>query len=274
VTIRLFTNNDVTAFLELAAQENWVAGEWEFTFLLSRFPQGCFTAIGKAGAAKGFVTSLLHERSGWIGNLIVADHYRGSGIGTALFRKALEALQSAGAETIWLTASKAGVPLYERHGFRAIDSIFRWIGTGRQRHEAHISITPHEKLATTSYLRDAEAWSDRRQALLDVTADRGTLFQKGPGFIVRQPSGGDMQLGPFLAEDAAGAECLFDEAIWGVSPATKIVLDAPASNHAALRLFKRRRMKIAGSSMLMYAGKKPAYRAEWIYGLATMGSCG
>jgi hypothetical protein len=33
-------------------------------------------------------------------------------------------------------------------------------------------------------------------------------------------------------------------------------------------------MRISGSNELMYAGVKPAYQSEYIYGLATMGSCG
>jgi ribosomal protein S18 acetylase RimI-like enzyme len=274
MTIKPFCTGDISTFLAFAAQENWVAGEWEFAFLLNNFPEGCFTACAHSGEPAGFVTSLLHEKSGWIGNLIVSEPFRGTGIGTVLFRKALEALQSAGADTIWLTASKAGEPLYAKQGFTAIDTIFRWIGTGQQRHEAHVSITQHEKLSEASYLLDSEAWGDRRQALLDVTANRGTFLQKGSGFIVLQPSGDDMQLGPFLAGDAAGAEILFNEAAGEVSSATKIVLDAPASNFAALRFYKQKRMTVAGSSMLMYAGKKPAYRADLIYGLATMGSCG
>ena len=53
-----------------------------------------------------------------------------------------------------------------------------------------------------------------------------------------------------------------------------VCLDAPASNRTGLLLFNRNRMRISGSNELMYAGVKPAYLPEYIYGLATMGSCG
>jgi hypothetical protein len=33
-------------------------------------------------------------------------------------------------------------------------------------------------------------------------------------------------------------------------------------------------MRVTGSTELMYAGVKPDYRPEMLYGLATMGSCG
>ena len=132
--IEPFRIDDIVTFLALSAAERWVAELWEFELLLAEFPQGCFTARGDNGEIVGFVTSFCHLRSGWIGNLIVRPKHRGSGVGKALFRKTLEALRVAGAETIWLTASKSGMPLYEKHGFIRVDTIIRWVGTGRQRH--------------------------------------------------------------------------------------------------------------------------------------------
>lgn len=269
-----FRKEDITAFLNLAAAEGWVAEAWEFDFLLSAFPSGCFAVRDEAGVAVGFVTSLLHERSGWIGNLIVADGQRGKGVGEALFVKALEALQAAGAKTAWLTASKMGKSLYEKHGFAVIDTIFRWTGFGRQRHEAYdTQVYSPITLSSVSGI-DHQAWGDRRDALLTTTVGRGNLLIAESGFLVIQPCGDAMQFGPFSALDHSAAGHIFDLALRTVPPGTKVYLDAPASNHSAMRLFRGRRMGIAGANELMYAGVKPAYRADFLYGLATMGSCG
>src|SRR5450631_1112122 len=116
MTIEPLQADDIASFLKMASAENWVAEPWEFTYLLSVFPAGCFCMRDSDGKAIAFVTSLQHEKSGWIGNLIVADEFRGKGIGDALFRKVLEALQAAGVETFWLTASNMGRSLYERYG--------------------------------------------------------------------------------------------------------------------------------------------------------------
>lgn len=274
MTIEPFTPADIAAFLELAAAENWVAEPWEFEFLLSAFPQGCFAAHGDNGETAGFVTALLHDRSGWIGNLIVAEQFRGRGIGAALFRNALEALRMAGAHTVWLTASKSGMPLYEKHGFTCMDTIIRWVGTGSQRPAANFGTTEQDAIALSSHDLDTYAWGDRRATLFEATARRGRLLQNESGFILQQPCGNAVQFGPFSAVNGSTAELLFETASRRVALGTKIVLDAPASNRSALRLFNRSSMKIAGSSLLMYAGKKAAYRPELIYGLATMGSCG
>lgn len=272
--IKPFRRDDITPFLSLAAAENWVAEPWEFEFLLSEFSQGCFAAYGANGETAGFVTSLRHDRSGWIGNLIVSAEYRGQGVGERLFVSALEVLRAAGVETFWLTASKSGQALYEKHGFTSIDTVVRWVGTGRQRLAAHAAASEREGMKSSSHDLDTHAWCDCRAALLDATAHRGELLQSESGFIVKQPCGDAVQFGPFPALNGSSAERLFDTLSRTVALGTKIFLDAPAANRSALRLFNRKKMKIAGSNVLMYAGKKPDYRPELIFGLATMGSCG
>jgi ribosomal protein S18 acetylase RimI-like enzyme len=127
-----FRHEDLTAFLTLAAEENWICGQGEFDFLLRQFPQGCLAArIDDTPVA--FITAIKYGTSGWIGNLIVRRDLRGKGIGNVLMRKALAVLLDAGARTIWLTASEAGKSIYERLGFGAVDLVERWYGTGTGR---------------------------------------------------------------------------------------------------------------------------------------------
>jgi len=272
--IEPFCTVDVLPFLQLAASENWIAESWEFDFLLSSFPKGCFKARDDNGEAAGFVTAIRHEQSGWIGNLIVAEKYRGRGIGENLFRGAMRSLWLAGVRTIWLTASTEGKSLYKKCGFSSIDTIIRWRGSGRQGSIGHDPQVFNNSLTGIVADIDCQAWGDRRDALLAVTAGRGRVISDDGGFAVIQPCGDSRQIGPFLARERGVAEQLLAEAQRTVGSKTELYLDAPASNRAALRLFNRRRMRIVGSSELMYAGAKPDYRPELIYGLATMGSCG
>jgi ribosomal protein S18 acetylase RimI-like enzyme len=279
--IEPFRTDDIEPFLGLAAAENWVAESWEFEFLLSEFPQGCFAVRSDSGEAAGFVTSLRHERSGWIGNLIVPAEYRGQGIGESLFLKALDALWAAGMETVWLTASKSGMPLYQKFGFNSVDTIIRWVGTGRQRHATHETAAVCDNRDLLLNAIDDRSWGDRRAALLAATAGRGRTLQQESGFVVVQPCGDALQIGPFSALDESTADALQSTAdallkavLQTIPRETKVYLDAPASNRSALRLFNRTKLRISGSNELMYAGVKPAYKPEYLYGLATMGSCG
>jgi len=272
--IEPFRIDDIAPFLELAAAEGWVAEPWEFEFLLANFPEGCFTVRGVTGETAGFVTSLRHDRSGWIGNLIVAHQFRGIGIGEALFRKVLEALFDSGVETVWLTASKSGLPLYQKCGFSRIDTIIRWSGSGRKRLAGHETMPACDNADPLLNDIDSRAWGDRRAALVAVTAGRGKVLRHESGFVVVQPVGDDMQLGPFSAPGYSTADPLLKAALNTIPSGTKVCMDAPASNRTAMLLFNRNRMRITGSNELMYAGVKPAYRPELLYGLATMGSCG
>jgi GNAT superfamily N-acetyltransferase len=251
MNIEPFRAEDIALFLRLATVENWVAEKWEFDFLLSEFSQGCFTARGEDGQVAGFVTALRHDRSGWIGNLIVSAEYRGQGIGKQLFVKAFEALLSSGVETIWLTASASGKALYVAYGFSCIDTVIRWTGTGRQRHATHDATDEITSAGPFVSGIDCQAWGDRREALLEATVGRGKLLQEETGFTVIQPCGAAHQFGPFTARDSATAERIFDAAHGRILHGSKIYLDAPASNRAALRLFNRKRLRIAGSTELM-----------------------
>jgi GNAT superfamily N-acetyltransferase len=269
-----FLADDISDFLTLAIAEGWVAEPWEFAFLLGAFPEGCFCMRDCDGKGIAFVTSLQHEKSGWIGNLIVAEGFRGKGLGEALFRKAMEALQGVGVATFWLTASNSGKSLYEKFGFKSLDTVIRWSGTGRKRNALQTRHTHSaEPLSSVSWL-DSQAWGDHRESLLAATIGRGHLLLESSGFMVIQPCGGAMQFGPFSAQDSGDAEYIFLCALGTVPQETRVYIDAPLSNRSAVRLFNRRGMRITGSTELMYAGAKPDYRPEMLFGLATMGSCG
>lgn len=269
MNIQPFHREDIGRFLALATAERWVAEAWEFDFLLSAFPEGCFSARDEAGEAVGFVTSLRHERSGWIGNLIVDQHHRGKGAGQALFVRSLEVLCEAGVETVWLTASKMGKSLYERHGFASIDTILRWTGQGRG-----LSASPRCFRALLDPDIDEMGWGDRREALLDAVGGRGSVLASGSGFTVIQPCGRAVQIGPLAALNTAHAALLLDDALAEIAPGVKAYIDAPAGNREVAGLLQQRGFRSQGTNELMYAGAKPAYRPEYIYALATMGSCG
>lgn len=271
MTIEPFRREDIPSFLGLAATENWVAEPWEFDFLLSSFSGGCYSARDEAGAAIGFVTSLRHDVSGWIGNLIVDRRYRGCGVGEALFLGALDHLRNSGVETFWLTASKMGKALYEKHGFNSTDTIIRWTGkTGESVGPGSAPAAP----GVCDAALDRLGWGDRRDGLLEATSRRGTVLVEDSAFAVIQPCGDAAQLGPFSALSPDRAARLLDRALNSLPAGMTVYVDTPACNRGAVALLQERGFRDHGTNVLMYAGVTPDYRPEYIYGLATMGSCG
>ncbi|TSK07994.1 MAG: GNAT family N-acetyltransferase [Geobacter sp.] len=263
-----FRNEDIAPFIALATAEGWICGEWELKFLLQSFPQGCL--VKRDGSeVLGYVTSLRHAESAWIGNLLVAPQHRRRGIGVELMHGAIDALLHAGVKTVWLTASAKGVDLYRKLGFVTIDSINRWVGEGGVV-RTPFSAAPIDRRVIGKV--DAYGWGDRREALLQVTSSRGRVFCGDSSFLCTQHWEGGMQVGPWGALGDEQAAALFELAL--CSTAEPIFLDVPAGNVAAASLLARKGFSIRGNNALMYLGAVPAYHPQGVYALASMGSMG
>jgi ribosomal protein S18 acetylase RimI-like enzyme len=267
--IERFTHNDIETFLRYASAENWISTKWELKFLLGSFPEGCFKCTAD-GLPIAFVTSIKYDKCGWIGNLIVDESRRGEGIGSSLMVKALEALRTAGSETVWLTASADGKPIYERLGFRELDVIDRWKGTGLKGDaERNYRISLREAITM-----DSLGWGDRRDALLSATFRRGKVFAAQGGFLVIQGYGALAQGGPWICTDCGNAPILLDAALAENAETVEIAMDVPGKNSAASALLLSRGFAVAGRTSLMFLGAMPAYRPEFVFALGSMGSMG
>ena len=261
-----FTPNDIHPFLDLAKDEGWISTRRELAFLLERSPDGCLVCH-EDGKQVGFVTAVRYGKSGWIGNLLVASEARGRGIGTALFKQAMQVLQSNGTSTVWLTASTYGRPIYERNGFQLCDQVRRWerLGEGEQQLKPAVAVLPDWQ--EIDYL----GWGDSRNELLAYAAANGTAVGADEGFLVLQRLGNSQQIGPFGALNSSIAEQLLEQMLPGTG---RVLLDVPSSNRVASKLLTSRGFTVNSEVDLMYAGQPPAYHAEHIYGLASMGSMG
>ncbi len=261
-----FTPDDIHPFLALAKDEGWISTRRELAFLLERSPESCLVCH-EAGRPVGFVTAVRHGKSGWIGNLLVEAAARGRGIGTSLFKQAMQIIQREGVQTVWLTASSYGRPIYERNGFTACDQVRRWerIGTNAELPEPQVSIS--QDWQEIDYL----GWGDSRNELLAYAAANGTAVGAEQGFLVVQRLGSSRQIGPFGALNSSTAEQLLEQVVVG---AGRLLLDAPSSNRAASKLLTSRGFTVNSEVDLMYAGKPPAYHPEHIFGFASMGSMG
>lgn len=258
----------IAGFLELAAAEGWVSDRAELEFLLRTFPAGCLVQEID-GEIAGCVTAVKYERSGWIGNLIVKGSQRGGGIGSQLFRAALGALEEAGAETVWLTASAAGAPLYRKLGFQTVDTIHRWSGSGKPAPSLDWGSNP----AIVKEV-DREGWGDRRRAIFRMMGKYGRLVTVADGFLGCRSLAGGLQLGPFGCRSTAVAEQLLTGLLHDGADEIPLCLDSPGRNREAAALLHARGFMVGGSTLLMYRGRLPEYTPERIFALASMGSYG
>jgi ribosomal protein S18 acetylase RimI-like enzyme len=262
-----FLEEDISPFLALAREEGWICDLWEFLFLLKSFPEGCFV-YREGNSTLGYITSVRYGKSGWIGNLLVEPQARSRGIGRRLMEQTVATLLKHGVETVWLTASEQGAGLYQRLGFKTIDTIFRWTGKGTVARPVEPAAPDFESMRVV----DQVGWGDRRDSLLEVTCSRGRIYSGTDGYLCCQPWQNGMQIGPWGCLSPPQAEQLFDQALSGAGK--RVFLDVPAGNPMAIALLIEKGFEVKGSNALMYLGADPQYRPEKVFALASMGSMG
>ena len=119
---------------------------------------------------------------------------------------------------------------------------------------------------------DSAGWGDQRNALLNVTGERGQVICGDSSFVCVQHWQQGTQLGPWGAIFEGQAAALLDLAL--DAAAKYVFLDVPAGNLAAAALLTRKGFSIKGSNTLMYLGVKPKYSPQQVFALASMGSMG
>jgi ribosomal protein S18 acetylase RimI-like enzyme len=216
-------------------------------------------------------------RIAWIGMVLVDEAARRQGIGQRMLGHAETYLSERGVETVALDATPAGIPLYERLGYRARYGLERWRGivadaaTLDEQAAASVDAAPPPRASTSpaysprapGQATDADVRPMRATDLPAVAAfdlqafgtDRArilrALFEGHPGdcvvaerhgalggYALSRPGARAWHLGPLVAEDAITADRLAGAALQR-HRGTEVVMDIVSSNRAAVALAGR-----------------------------------
>jgi predicted N-acetyltransferase YhbS len=170
--------------------------------------------------------------TGWLGNVAVADDVRGQGLGRALSETAVDGMRQAGVETVLLTATKLGQPIYERLGFAD-----EGLSYGLWERETSLTLAC-DRSATVQpagmgdvLRQDAEATGEDRHSYLEPFADRARVpaGRGQAGYRVGLPWGG----GPIIAANPASARPLIVDMIQA-SPKARLAFPETNTHGAAL----------------------------------------
>lgn len=184
--------------------ENWTSEtEEEFQGFYAHAPEGCLVAE-QDGRLVGMGVATAYQEVGFLGQIIVAKHSRGMGVGGRMVAALQAHLLGLGVGSIYLDATQAGAPLYERHGFRKLQPSLRFSGT---LHGAAWSAMRSMTAADLDqvYALDRQFWgADRRfflQRRLDLhPALCHVLEREGgiAGFVMARPRNGRLWVGPWV----------------------------------------------------------------------------
>ncbi|MEW6346910.1 MAG: GNAT family N-acetyltransferase [Paraburkholderia sp.] len=219
VRFRPLTAGDLPAAHELSVAVKWPhrREDWEFALNLG-------AGVG-AEDPSGLLGTALHWKFGAdhasLGMVIVAPEQQGRGIGRDLMTRTMDAL---GERTTFLNATRAGQPLYEKFGFKAIGSIHQHQGTGGA-HPPAVQLAPGERIRPLgardpdrlAALLNRAAGYDRAAvlaALLNV-AEGVVLDRDGEpvGFALLRRFGRGHVIGPLVAPHVEGAQALISHLV-------------------------------------------------------------
>lgn len=218
--------SDWQIFSAQAAKEGWRIPVKEMALWRGPLQHGVL-ALRYAKRFAGLITLVGYGVGAWIGNLLVMPEMRGRGFGAGLLDAGISQLTGQGVRTLWLTASKAGLPLYQRRGFKTVGAVERWIRPALGGTLIKTAPLRGKPCAAADLLQeDVRVWGERR-ALLDFLLPEGELLQAADHRALLQQEPGMHILGPWFAPPAREKEAraLLVSALAVACPSKELVVE-------------------------------------------------
>jgi GNAT superfamily N-acetyltransferase len=265
VSYRSFARGDIATAHELSLEVGWPhrVQDWEFVQRL-----GAGYVAHEQGRVIGTMLFWRHDRrTASLGMVIVSPAHQGQGIGSKLMSLALDDLQG---RSVYLTATAAGQPMYERYGFQPIDTVQQHQGNA-----AHVPLVPlpvGERLRPVgksdaprlaSLATRAAGFSRTRVVSRLLEVSEGIVLDRGGeaiGFALFRRFGHGYVIGPTIAPDARRAKVLISH--WAaLNPQRFLRVDVQASTGLG-DWIQGLGLKNVGGGVTMVKGKAPAKDAR------------
>ncbi|MEU6440360.1 GNAT family N-acetyltransferase [Streptomyces sp. NPDC047046] len=212
--IRRLTGSDIPACLKLAVDRGWPAEEERWRLLLN-VGEG-YGWAGADGALTGAVVLTPYgTAAAVVGLMLVASQHAGQGIGRALMEHLLD--RADGHDSVFLFATPAGRPLYEKFGFQHVHDVAKHMGTFTPPHpdpSVRTGPLPPGALERIEALDARALGYDRSRLLRRLTGFteriRVAYGAEGriTGYGAAWHNAGCTAVGPVIAPDAATARTL------------------------------------------------------------------
>ena len=264
-TLRLLTEKDVPAAMELSTQAGWNQTPEDWRMLIQLDSKGCF-GVEVEGQLVATTTLLCYGRAlAWVGMVLTRIEWRGRGFARNLLTTALARADQLGIATVKLDATEQGQPVYEKLGFRAEQPVERWIREGSS-HPAEQSAS--EKTLNRAHLDlDSEAFGTDRSHLVHELGKRSAIFSTSGAYLFSRPGRVSDYIGPCVAKNREAAQLLMEERIRNSSAKTWF-WDAISQNRDAVSLAQGLGFKPQRHLLRMVRGKELSGNDNLIYAIA------
>ena len=256
-----------------AEAEGWNPGLDDAQRFLAADP-GAFLSTERDGEVVATVSCALYgDTYAFVGFYIVRPDMRGTGIGSALFDRALA---RAAGRVVGLDGVLAKQSYYERRGFELAYRNVRWRAAGGGRRPdglVDLSSIPFEQLLAydtavfgAERARFLRTWIERPPGHAFACTGDGNLT----GYAVLRPCRTGVKAGPLIADDEHAAEALLCGLLAAAGPGEQVFVDMPAANTRGRLLRDAREMGAAFETVRMYSNGRPPENVNRVYGVTSL----
>ncbi|HEY65391.1 MAG TPA: GNAT family N-acetyltransferase [Caldilineae bacterium] len=275
ITLRPMTFQDIPLGMRLKEAAGWNQLEADWEMLLRASSRGCFVAAYD-GVDAGTVTTVTYQRRfSWIGMALVDPAYRRRGIGTALLKAAIRAVQDIG--PVRLDATPLGRKLYDLLGFK---EEYRLLRMGCRPNALTLPSSPAchqvtEDVFPALVRLDASVFGAEREMILRSLLRRAPQFaflaksgEEIVGYCLGRPGSRFDQIGPVVAEGEEAARALLLAALSHIG-SKGVILDVPLYQQGWIAFLRDLGFTEQRPFVRMYlGGSGPFGRPEWQFAIA------
>ena len=264
-TLRLLTEKDVPAAMELSTQAGWNQTPEDWRTLIQLDSKGCF-GVEVEGRLVATTTLLCYGRLlAWVGMVLTRIEWRGRGFARNLLATALARADQLGIATVKLDATEQGQPVYEKMGFRGEQPVERWFREGSS--QTAEQATSEKSLSHASLCLDSQAFGAERSRLLHELGKRSAISSRTGGYLFSRPGRVSDYIGPCVAKNREAAQRLIEARI-NNSSASSWFWDVISQNRDAISLAQELGFKPQRHLLRMVRGKELPGNDSLVYGIA------
>jgi len=274
LTIRPMSREQIDVGIDWAAAEGWNPGLHDADSFVVADPGGFL--VGLLGVEPvGMISAVKYGSTfGFIGFYIVRPAFRGRGHGLALWQAGMQALSG---RLVGLDGVVAQQDNYRRSGFVLAFNNVRFEGVPGRSAKPDKAIVRLAQVPLDQVLRyDADFFPGERASFLGAwITQRGStalgVVRGGSlvGYGVIRPCRAGFRIGPLFADDAELAQRLLRALVAHVPSGSRVQLDIPEVNPAALELATAQGMAPVFETARMYTGTAPVLAINRLYGVTT-----
>jgi len=275
--IRPMTRPEVDTLVDWAAAEGWNPGLHDAALFWKNDPDAFIAAeLGRQVIGGGAITCYGREY-GFMGFFIMRPEYRGQGFGDILWQWRHQTLRRrlTPSATIGMDGVLDMQAYYSRGGFdfQYYNRRYEGMGAVLDTPPCTIPLTDIPFEVVSAYDRlcfPADRSAFMRQWINQPDSHALGYLEDGhlAGFGVVRACREGYKIGPLFADSAAIAEALY-RGLAAKVPGSRLYLDAPDYNAAAVGLARRYDMREVFACARMYDGDMPATDNHRIYGVCS-----